>query len=245
MNNWEDDALVLSRTFYSETSLILKVFSKHYGVRKGLVKGGKKINASYIFESGNLVNANWRGRNEEVLGNFRCELIKSNSALFLNDSLKFSALVAALNLIEYSLLENEPEIILYMKTLDLISKINSTNDWLKEYVIWELILLKKIGFGLSLEKCILTNSKKNLKFVSPNSGCAVSASVDEKWKSKLLVLPPFIINNQKPSIKDIILGLKLTQNFLEKFAISIGKKIPFTRDHFIDNIFIYHKIKAI
>tara|TARA_Y100000591_G_C21477779_1_gene518940 strand:- start:406 stop:651 length:246 start_codon:yes stop_codon:yes gene_type:complete len=81
--------------------------------------------------------------------------------------------------------------------------------------------------------------------VSPNSGCAVSASVDEKWKSKLLVLPPFIINNQKPSIKDIILGLKLTQNFLEKFAISIGKKIPFTRDHFIDNIFIYHKIKAI
>ena len=109
LNNWEDDALVLSRTFYSETSLILKVFSKHYGVRKGLVKGGKKINASYIFESGNLVNANWRGRNEEVLGNFRCELIKSNSALFLNDSLKFSALVAALNLIEYSLLENAIE----------------------------------------------------------------------------------------------------------------------------------------
>ena len=56
MNNWEDDALVLSRTFYSETSLILKVFSKHYGVRKGLVKGGKKINASYIFLKFTFIN---------------------------------------------------------------------------------------------------------------------------------------------------------------------------------------------
>ena len=245
MNNWEDDALILSRTYYSETSLILKVFSMHYGVRKGLVKGGKKNNTSYIFESGNLVNANWRGRNEEVLGNFRCELIKSNSALFINDSLKFSALISTLNLLEYSLPVNEPEMILYKNTLNLIGKINTTNDWLKDYVIWELILLEKIGFGLSLESCTLTNSKENLRYVSPSSGCAVSESVDEKWKNKLLILPSFIVNNKKPSIRDIINGLKLTQNFLEKFAISIGKKIPFTRDHFIDNILIYHKLKNI
>ena len=38
---WNDEALILSSINYSETSLILKVFTKKYGIQKGLVKGAK------------------------------------------------------------------------------------------------------------------------------------------------------------------------------------------------------------
>ena len=38
---WDDEALILSSIDYSETSIILKVFTKKYGVQKGLVKGAK------------------------------------------------------------------------------------------------------------------------------------------------------------------------------------------------------------
>ena len=49
LNNWEDEGLVLSRNYFSETSIILKVFSRNHGVRKGLVRGGKKIKNSHIY----------------------------------------------------------------------------------------------------------------------------------------------------------------------------------------------------
>ena len=243
MNNWEDEGLILSRTKYSESSLILKVFSSKYGIRKGLVRGGKKNRSSFIYETGNLVNIIWRGRNEEALGSFRCELIKTNSALFINNSLKFTALISTLNLIEFTLLENDPEDVLYKYTVELIDKIYDNKNWLKNYVFWELKLLEKIGFGLNLNECVLTSSKKDLKYVSPTSGCAVSSAVDKKWINKLLLLPKFLIENDDATIQDIINGLKLTQVFLEKFSQSINKKIPFTRNHFIDNIFLYHRIK--
>jgi len=243
LNSWEGEGLILSRTNFSESSIILKVFTRDYGIRKGLIKGGKSNKVSFTFETGNLVSAIWSGRNENVLGNFKCELIKTYSALFLNDTLKFSALISALNLIEFSLLENDSESILFDYTLDLINKINVEKEWLQDYVFWELKLLEKVGFGLNLTKCVLTDSKANLKYVSPKSGCAVSTVVDDKWKKKLLPLPQFLIKQGNGNLKDILNGLKLTRSFLEKFFISIEKKIPFTRNHFIDNIFLIHKIK--
>ena len=168
---------------------------------------------------------------------------KFSSALFINNSLKFTALISTLNLIEFTLLENDPEDVLYKYTVELIDKIYDNKNWLKNYVFWELKLLEKIGFGLNLNECVLTSSKKDLKYVSPTSGCAVSSSVDKKWINKLLLLPKFLIENDDATIQDIINGLKLTQVFLEKFSQSINKKIPFTRNHFIDNIFLYHRIK--
>ena len=51
----------------------------------------------------------WKGRNEEVLGVFNCDLLEANSAIYLNDSKKFMSIISMLNLIEFSFLENEIE----------------------------------------------------------------------------------------------------------------------------------------
>ena len=52
---WEDEALILSSIKYSETSLILKVFTKYHGVQRGFVKGAKNQKKGSIYESGNFV----------------------------------------------------------------------------------------------------------------------------------------------------------------------------------------------
>ncbi len=39
---WDDEGLILSSINYSETSIILKVFTRNYGVQKGFVRGAKK-----------------------------------------------------------------------------------------------------------------------------------------------------------------------------------------------------------
>ena len=102
MINWKNKGLVLSSTNYSETSLILKVFTDKHGIRKGLVKGGKVLKKSNIFEAGNLLSVEWRGRNTDSLGLFNCELLEANQGIFINDSSKFLSIISLLNLLEFS-----------------------------------------------------------------------------------------------------------------------------------------------
>ncbi len=237
MITWKDKAIVLSKMNYSETSLILKVFTINNGIQTGLVRGGKKIDKSNIFETGNLVALEWKGRTEDTLGVFKCELLEANSAIFINDSKKFMAIISMLNLIEFCFLENESEKELFIKSYEQIKDIlNNKDSWLGGYVKWELLLLNKIGYGLQLNRCIVSNSIKNLVFVSPKSGCAVSKTVAAGYEKKLLTLPEFLISEKNPNLQNIREGLRLTTFFLIKFAKSINKSLPFTREYFIDSI---------
>ena len=80
--------------------------------------------------------------------------------------------------------------------------------------------LKSLGFGLDLSKCVVSGSKKELKFVSPKSGCAVSRKSSIGWENKLLVLPEFLdIGNASTDISKIDLenGFKLTEYFIRKY----------------------------
>ena len=74
---------------------------------------------------------------------------------------------------------------------------------LRRYVEWELQLLKSLGFGLDLAKCVVSGSKTELKFVSPKSGCAVSSKSSVGWEKKLLVLPQFLGNRKSEKILSI------------------------------------------
>lgn len=234
---WEDEAIILSYQNYSETSIILKVFTQNLGVRKGFIKGAKSKNKNYIFESGNLLSVSYRARTEDMLGSFSVEMLKSCSAIYTSSPLKFSGIISILNLIEYCLLENETEYELYGYSKKLIHKImSSDNSWLSDYVLWEIFLLKKVGFGLELSKCALTNQTTNLRYVSPKSGCAVSDEVPECWKNRLFILPKFLVSENKATLRDIKNGFKITTYFLKKFSVSINKTLPFTRDDFIDRI---------
>ena len=211
---WKDKAIVLSKINYSENSLILKAFTLNNGIKTGLVKGGKKLNKSNIFEAGNLVTLEWKGRNEDVLGIFNCDLLEANSAIYLNDSKKFMSIISMLNLIEFSFLENESESELFLSTYELIKLIlNNEENWLEVYVKWELLLLKKIGFGLELSTCIVSNTQKNLVYVSPKSGCAVSKAAAKGYEKKLLPLPSFLVTEKKPSLKSIKEGLELLVDY--------------------------------
>ena len=82
---WDDEGLILSSINYSETSLILKVFTNIHGVQKGFVRGAKSKKKSNIYEAGNLVNISYKSRTEDMLGNFLVELNKASTLLYLND----------------------------------------------------------------------------------------------------------------------------------------------------------------
>ncbi len=236
---WDDEGLILSSINYSETSIILKVFTRNHGVQKGFVRGAKSKKKSNIYEAGNLVSISFKSRTEDMLGIFLVDLMKPSPLLYFNDLKRFSCIISVINLLEFSLLESEPETELYFYSKNLINKILSYEEgWIEEYIRWEVLLLKKIGFGLELSKCILSNKKTNLSYVSPKSGCAVNKEAGKLWEKKLLELPRFLISDNKANRSELRKGFKITTYFLTKFANSIDKILPFTRSNFMDNIFI-------
>lgn len=236
---WDDEGLILSSINYSETSIILKVFTRNYGVQKGFVRGAKSKKKSNIYEAGNLVSISFKSRTEDMLGIFLVDLMKPSPLLYLNDLKRFSCIISVINLLEFSLLESEAETELYFYSKNLINKIFSYEEgWIEEYIRWEVFLLKKIGFGLELSKCILSNKKTNLSYVSPKSGCAVNKEAGKQWEKKLLELPKFLISDNKANRSELRKGFKITTYFLTKFANSIDKILPFTRSNFMDNILI-------
>lgn len=236
---WDDEGLILSSINYSETSIILKVFTRNYGVQKGFVRGAKSKKKSNIYEAGNLVSISFKSRTEDMLGIFLVDLMKPSPLLYLNDLKRFSCIISVINLLEFSLLESEAETELYFYSKNLINKIFSYEEgWIEEYIRWEVFLLKKIGFGLELSKCILSNKKTNLSYVSPKSGCAVNKEAGKQWEKKLLELPKFLISDNKANRSELSKGFKITTYFLTKFANSIDKLLPFTRSNFMDNILI-------
>jgi DNA repair protein RecO (recombination protein O) len=87
-----------------------------------------------------------------------------------------------------------------------------------------MTLLKDLGFGLDLRKCVVTGSDQSLSFVSPKSGCAVSDIAAVGYEKKLLILPQFLLNTgsvKRIPKKEFEDAFKMTGYFLKKWLLPV------------------------
>ena len=224
-----DEAIILKKKKYGESSLLITFFSCQYGVNVGLVKGVLKKDFG-IYEVGNNVHIKCNSRLETQLLICKFELIKNYSIIFFDNEIKLNALLSICSLINLCFPHRLPQINLYRKTILLIKELRLKN-WLNKYILWELFLLSEIGYGLDLRKCTVSGSTKDLFYVSPKSGGAVSKSVGNQYHEKLFKLPNFFIHTSNEVDKKIIKnGFEITGFFLNKYLKSNhNKELPFCR----------------
>ena len=223
-----DEGIIIKKNKYRESSLLISFFSLNHGINSGLVKGVMKKDFG-TYEIGNKVYIKSSFRLDEQLWNCRFELIKNNSVNYFDNQNKLNALLTICSIIDLSLPKNNPQNNIYKKTINLIENLLS-KYWLVKYIFWELFLLSELGYGLDLEKCVVSGKKENLIYVSPKSGKAVSKKEGEKYKNKLLNLPKFLIDkNVKPSNDSLKQAISLTGFFIDKFLKKNNKKLPFYR----------------
>ena len=227
-----DEGIILKKKKYRESSLLVTFFSLNHGINSGLVKGVLKKDFG-TYEIGNKVYIKSTFRLDDQLWNCRFELIKNNSVNYFDDRNRLNALLAICSIIDLSLPRNNPQITIYNKTVDLIENLFS-DEWTVKYIFWELFLLSELGYGLDLEKCVVTGKKENLIYISPKSGKAVSEEEGEKYKDKLFKLPEFLIKrNLKPTEDSLKEALLLSEFFINKFLKKNDKKLPFSRKNIL------------
>lgn len=230
---WSSEGIILNFSNYNEKSYILEIFTEDHGKHRGLIRGLHSKNKRSIIEPGNEVYANWSGRLETHLGNYIVEPIKLWSSYVLQFKDRLSAISSICSLISLTMAENQPNQMIYISSRNLVKAIASNKDnWIREYVFWEMQLLSEIGYGLDLERCAVTSKSVDLNFVSPSSGRAVTEEGAGIYKSKLLPLPNFVTDiNAFYEDNDIYEALSLTEFFFKKrFFIPNNLNFPQSRN---------------
>ena len=213
--NWTDEGLILSVRLHGETAAIVELLTREHGRHAGLVHGGRSRKLRPTLQTGNHVEASWKGRLAEQLGHMTLELRRGYAASAMDDPLALAGIMSLTTLARL-LPEREPHPNLYEIALFVMGFLDDSSVWPALYVRWELALLDELGLGLDLRSCAVTGSKAGLAYVSPKSGRAVSSEAGEPYKQRLLTLPSFLIGDAHAGVTpaDVRAGLALTGHFL-------------------------------
>ncbi|MGQ0528174.1 MAG: DNA repair protein RecO [Alphaproteobacteria bacterium] len=243
MKRWEDQAIVLAAKAHGENGAIVSLLTESQGRHAGYVHGATSARSRGSLEIGNIVDATWQSRVHDQLGTLTIELITNTAAHFMQDPLRLAALQSACAICDQAIPEREVNAGLFHGLKALLQTLD-TDVWGPSYVMWEIALLRELGFSLDLSKCAWDGSNDNLAYVSPKTGRAVSEAAGKIYKERLLILPDFLKPNPSPDFaslnhplpageggepqaigvrgnpEDVLKGLKLTGHFLEHWVFT-------------------------
>lgn len=214
---WSETGFILGTRRHGESSVIVESFTNEHGRYLGLVRGGRGKQLRAVLQPGNSATFTWRARLSEHLGQFTLEPEDLRAASLMVDQRALAAL-NSLNALVRLLPERDPHAELFARYAQIVSALAEGDDWPAHMVLFELALLRDLGFGLDLESCVATGTREDLIYVSPKSGRAVSARAGEPYKDRLFSLPHFLYetDTRYPSDEDLKAGFALTGYFMTR-----------------------------
>ena len=102
-----------------------------------------------------------------------------------------------------------------------------SQEWLKEYIFWELELLSSLGYNLDLYE------KVNKKVIDNKTLYLVESSTEKK------IVPNFLIDKEEAvnDLKTLLDGLKLVGDFMDKTILKPNNiNFPISRNQFINSL---------
>ena len=203
--NWNDSGFLLSKNKYNENSIIAEIFTEHYGKCSGIIFGGTSKKIKNYLQIGNLLHINHTYKNESKIGYFKVEIIKALSPLYFDNNKKLMCLSAAMNLIKLLTAESQenPKI---FKLINDFFVILENKNWIKEYIFWELELLKLVGYDLELNNIVTK------EIINNKTTYYVQSSIEKKF------VPNFLVDFDcdELDVNNLLNGLKLVGDYLEK-----------------------------
>lgn len=222
--NWDDSGFLISKNKYNENSLIVEVFTKDHGKTSGILFGGSSRKIKNYLQIGNNFYTNYNAKNNSKIGYFKFEIIKAETPFFFDNKKKLSCITSAMQLIKILTAESQPN----EKIYDLIKNfflILNADDWVKNYIFWELKLFSLLGYNLELKKMVTK------KIINENIFYQLNSSTDNRN------IPNFLIEQNFPANNDeLARGLRLVGDFLEKSILKPNNlSHPISRLQFVSS----------
>ena len=161
--NWEDEGFLLSKIKFRENANIINVFTNERGKVSGIVYGGTSRKIRNFLQISNKIFVMHSSKSENRLGYFKTELIEAISPKYFNNKKKTTALLSITSILNLLLPESQPYKKLFGSLNNLLSDLSKEN-WIYLYILWELTLLKELGFDPFLEQFILGNDDEPEKY---------------------------------------------------------------------------------
>ena len=223
---WDDVGFLLSKNKYNENSLITEVFTKDHGKVSGIIFGGTSKKIKNYLQIGNKIHINFNSKSENRIGYFKIEIQEALSPFYFDEKLKLYCINSAMHLVKILTAESQKNSSIY----HLIEKfyiLLKKDNWIKDYIFWELELFKIIGYDLEFKDLVdkqVTNNQ--LQYFA-------SSSVEKK------LVPNFLVekNRNKEDLSTLLNGLKLVGDYLDKTILKPNNLTqPASRMQFISTL---------
>ena len=199
--NWDDNAYLISKNRYNENSIIAEVFTKNHGKISGIIFGGTSKKIKNYLQIGNKIHVNYNTKSPTRIGYFKIEILQALTPLYFDENQKLSCIASTMNLIKLLTAEAQSNKEIFL-LVDNFFEILTSDNWIKEYIFWELELLKLLGYDLELKNMV------EKEVVDEKVNYFVKSSTEKK------IIPNFLIDRSDKHIdlKNLLKGLKLVSD---------------------------------
>ena len=221
---WDDEGFLISKNKYSENSLIVEIFTKNHGKTSGIIFGGTSRKIKNYLQLGNQLHVNYSSKTENKIGNFKIEILKAYTPVFFDNYRKLLCIFSAFQLIKILTAESQKNLKIYSLIKNFYTFLEKEN-WIKNYIFWELEFFKVIGYDLELKNLV----KKEL--INNEVKYFVKSTKENK------IVPNFLIDNNQDFLNEEILidGLRLVGDYLEKSILKPNNiNYPLNRLRFLN-----------
>ena len=222
--NWDDAGYLVSKNRYNENSIIAEIFTENHGKITGIIFGGTSKKIKNYLQIGNKLYVNYNVKNPSKIGYFKIEILKALTPLYFDHSQKLLCIASGMNLVKLLTADSQSNNEIY-NLLNNFFSILDVEHWIKEYIFWELELLKLLGYDLELNNIV------QKEIVNDKINYYVSSATEKKN------VPNFLIekDNDSVDIKNLLEGLNLVSNYLEKSIFKPNNiNYPSSRSDFVN-----------
>jgi len=224
--NWDDTGFLLSKNRYNENSLICEIFTKEHGKVSGIIFGGTSKKIKNYLQIGNKLHINFNSKTVNRIGYLKIEIDQALSPFYFDNKKKLACITSAMHLTKILTAESQINKLIFC-LLENFYVLLKKDNWIKDYIFWELELFKVIGFDLEFENLVDKEIiKDQLLYVT-------KSSIEKK------IVPNFLVDksNNQEDIKTLLSGLKLVGDYLEKTILKPNNLTqPMSRLQFINTL---------
>ena len=224
--NWIDEGFLISKNRYSENSLIAELYTKDHGKISGIIFGGTSKKIKNYLQIGNKLHINFNSKTVNRIGYLKIEIDQALSPFYFDNKKKLACITSAMHLTKILTAESQINKLIF-SLLENFYVLLKKDNWIKDYIFWELELFKVIGFDLEFENLVDKEIiKDQLLYVT-------KSSIEKK------IVPNFLVDksNNQEDIKTLLSGLKLVGDYLEKTILKPNNLTqPMSRLQFINTL---------